>query len=251
MPVTFAAGCQDFVNQACGYDRGMCAQIVLAEDDPYQADLIRRYLERERHAVLVVPDGRLVVDEVRRRGPDLLILDLMLPGTDGLTICRTLRAESEIPVLMLTARSTEDDLLLGLDLGADDYMTKPFSPRELAARIRTLLRRNRPPESSPILSAGALRLDPARHEVRCDGEIVSCTSGEFRLLEIMAAQPDRVFTRGQLSEQLRGFDRDITSRSIDMRIANLRKKIEPNPRKPVRLITVYGVGYKLSGSNAP
>jgi DNA-binding response OmpR family regulator len=249
MPATFPAGCQDFVNAVCGYDRGMCAHIVLAEDDPYQADLIRRYLERERHYVLVVSDGRVAIDEVRRRSPDLLVLDLMLPGADGLTVCRTLRAESDIPVLMLTARSTEDDLLLGLDLGADDYMTKPFSPRELAARIRTLLRRDR--SADPVRTAGALRVDPAKHEVRCDGEIVQCTSGEFRLLEIMAAQPDRVFTRGQLSEQLRGFDADVTSRSIDMRIANLRKKIEPNPRRPVRLITVYGVGYKLSGSNAP
>jgi DNA-binding response OmpR family regulator len=230
---------------------GMCAQIVLAEDDPYQADLIRRYLERERHSVKVVTDGRVAIDEVRRLGPDLLVLDLMLPGADGLTVCRTLRAESDIPVLMLTARSTEDDLLLGLDLGADDYMTKPFSPRELAARIRTLLRRNKSAGVEPVLTAGAIRVDPARHEVRCDGELVECTSGEFRLLEIMAAQPDRVFSRGQLSEQLRGFDADLTSRSIDMRIANLRKKIEPDPRKPIRLLTVYGVGYKLSGANAP
>ncbi|WHT17340.1 response regulator transcription factor [Crossiella sp. CA-258035] len=226
----------------------MCAHIVLAEDDEHQAELVRRYLERERHSVVVVGDGRAALAEVRRQLPDLLVLDVMLPRLDGLDVCRILRAESDLPVLMLTARSTEDDLLLGLDLGADDYMTKPFSPRELMARVRTLLRRGRTgrTEAEPVLTVGAVEVDPRRHEVRRDGELVECTPGEFRLLEALAAQPERVFTREQLLERLHGFDRYITSRTIDVHVMNLRRKLEPDPRKPVRLVTVYGVGYKLS-----
>ena len=227
---------------------GMCAHIVVAEDDEKQAELVRRYLEREQHSVIVVSDGRAALDEVRRTPPDLLVLDIMLPKVDGLDVCRILRQESDLPVLMLTARSTEDDLLLGLDLGADDYVTKPYSPRELMARVRTLLRRTRvaatPPD--PLLRVGNLTLDPVRHEVIVDGKPIECTPGEFRLLEVMAAHPDRVFTRGQLLEHLHGFDRYITTRAIDVHVMNLRKKIETRPRKPARLMTVYGVGYKLT-----
>ncbi|MEV6646319.1 response regulator transcription factor [Amycolatopsis sp. NPDC051371] len=231
----------------------MCAHIVLAEDDAKQAELVRRYLEREHHTVVVVGDGAVALDLVRRHPPDLLVLDVMLPGVDGLEICRTLRAESDLPVLMLTARSTEDDLLAGLDLGADDYVTKPFSPRELMARIRTLLRRAAPGRpGSGAARVGSLTVDPMRHEVTVDGRPIDCTPGEFRLLELMAAQPDRVFTRGQLLEHLHGFDRYITQRAIDVHVMNLRKKIEAQPRRPARLLTVYGVGYKLtSGADAP
>lgn len=227
------------------------AAIVLAEDDVKQAELVRRYLEREHHTVTVVGDGRAALDEVRRQRPDLLVLDLMLPLVDGLDVCRILRAEgADVLVLMLTARSTEDDLLLGLDLGADDYLTKPFSPRELVARVRTLLRRARPPaaaQADPVLRVGPLTVDSVRHEVRAGGEPVDCTPGEFRLLAALAAHPDRVFTREQLLENLHGFDRYITDRTIDVHVMNLRKKIEPRPGKPVHLVTVYGVGYKLTG----
>nr|CTQ95800.1 Phosphate regulon transcriptional regulatory protein PhoB (SphR) [Kibdelosporangium sp. MJ126-NF4] len=226
----------------------MCAHVVLAEDDPKQAELVRRYLEREQHTVTVVSDGRSALDEVRGRRPDLLVLDVMLPGVDGLDVCRILRRESDLPVLMLTARSTEDDLLLGLDLGADDYVTKPFSPRELMARVRTLLRRTAPKaaENDPVLRVGALVVDPDRHELVNDGAVVACTPGEFRLMATLAAQPDRVFTRAQLLEHLHGFDKYITTRTIDVHVMNLRKKIEPDPRRPTRLMTVYGVGYKLT-----
>ena len=231
----------------------MCAHIVLAEDDAKQAELVRRYLERERHTVVVVPDGAAALDLVRRQPPDLLVLDVMLPGMDGLAVCRALRAESDLPVLMLTARSTEDDLLTGLDVGADDYVTKPFSPRELMARIRTLLRRTAPPRPADgAARVGALTVDPLRHEVTVDGRAIDCTPGEFRLLELMATQPDRVFTRGQLLEHLHGFDRYITQRAIDVHVMNLRKKIEAEPRRPARLLTVYCVGYKLTaGADAP
>ncbi|MFD3918605.1 response regulator transcription factor [Streptomyces sp. NPDC058595] len=239
----------------------MRANIVIAEDDVKQAELVRRYLEHEGHTVTVVEDGRAALDEVRRGEPDLLVLDVMMPRTDGLDVVRILRAEGrEVLVLMLTARSTEDDLLLGLDLGADDYMTKPFSPRELTARVRTLLRRNRRsggPAPAPVtapapgvedeaLSVGTLRIDPARHEVSVAGTPVVCTPGEFRILAAMATEPDRVFTRQRLLEELHGFDKYISDRTVDVHIMHLRKKIEHAPRRPARLLTVFGVGYKLT-----
>jgi len=228
----------------------VCANVIVAEDDAKQAELVRRYLEREGHAVTVVPDGLAALEQARRGTPDLLVLDVMMPRADGLDVLRILRSEErELAVLMLTARATEDDLLLGLDLGADDYMTKPYSPRELMARVRTLLRRTRRDggrEDSHVLRVGALAVDPVRHEVAIDGTGVECTPGEFRLLAAMAAEPERVFTRAQLLAELHGFDRYISSRTVDVHIMNLRKKIEHAPRSPARLLTVFGVGYKLT-----
>jgi DNA-binding response OmpR family regulator len=235
---------------------GVCANIMVAEDDAKQAELVRRYLEHEGHTVTVVEDGRAALEEVRREDPDLLVLDVMMPKADGLDVVRILRAECrEVPVLILTARSAEDDLLLGLDLGADDYMTKPFSPRELVARVRTLLRRNwrgLSPGPAPAavddgtLQVGALRVDPARHEVSVAGTPVVCTPGEFRILAAMATEPDRVFTRQRLLEELHGFEKYISNRTVDVHILHLRKKIERVPRRPDRLLTVFGVGYKLT-----
>ncbi|MFB8210885.1 response regulator transcription factor [Streptomyces sp. NPDC056010] len=230
----------------------MCAHVIVAEDDENQAELLRRYLEREGHRVTVAPDGLAALDAVRHREPDLLVLDVMMPRADGLDVVRVLRAEHrELPVLMLTARTTEDDLLLGLDLGADDYMTKPYSPRELMARVRTLLRRSRrgtggEPEDAGVLRVGALVVDPVRHVVSVEGRAVECTPGEFRVLAALAAEPDRVFSRQQLLGELHGFDRYISDRTVDVHVMNLRKKIEPAPRRPVRLLTVFGVGYKLT-----
>ncbi|MDX3457769.1 response regulator transcription factor [Streptomyces sp. ME02-8801-2C] len=224
----------------------MCAYILIAEDDGMQAELIRRLLVKEGHEAVVVSDGRAALDAARDRRPDLVILDVMLPGLDGFGVCRVLRRDADIPVLMLTARSAEDDLLLGLDLGADDYMTKPYSPRELLARIRIVLRRTlRPVEESPVLRLGAITVDPVRHEVTCDGTEVGCTPGEFAILNAMVAEPERVFSRRQLLEHTRGYDRASTERAVTMHIMNLRKKIEPDPSSPVRLLTVFGVGYKL------
>ncbi|OUC79960.1 response regulator transcription factor [Streptosporangium minutum] len=225
----------------------MCAYVLVAEDDVKQAELVRRYLEREGHSVLVVHDGRAAIDEARAREPDLVVLDVMMPRADGLDVCRVIRAESDVPVLMLTARATEDDLLLGLDLGADDYVTKPYSPRELMARVRTLLRRaRRSKDPEETLKVGDLLVDPARHLVSVAGAPVDCTPAEFRILETLAAQPERVFTRAQLLEEVHGFDRFITRRTVDVHMLNLRKKIESDPRRPTRLLTVYGVGYKLT-----
>lgn len=215
-----------------------------------QAELIRRLLLQEGHTTVVVHDGRAAIDQARSRRPDLVVLDLMLPGVDGLGVCRALRQDGDIPVLMLTARSTEEDVLLGLDLGADDYMTKPYSPRELLARIRTVLRRTlRPAGNSPLLRAGRIAVDPERHLVTCDGAPVMCTPGEFAILHAMTAEPGRVFSRRQLLECTRGHDRASTERAIDVHIMNLRKKIEPDPRTPVRLLTVFGVGYKLTNDH--
>ncbi|MFE6622342.1 response regulator [Streptomyces sp. NPDC008086] len=231
----------------------MCAHVLVAEDDEMQAELIRRSLLAEGHTATVVHDGRAALDAARRLAPDLVVLDLMLPVIDGFGVCRVLRRDDDIPVLMLTARSAEDDVLLGLELGADDYMTKPYSPRELMARIRTVLRRggragDRREES--VIRAAGIAVDPVRHEVRCDGATVECTPAEFEILLAMAAEPERVFSRRQLLECTRGIDRASTERAVDVHIMNLRRKIEPDPRRPVRLLTVFGVGYKLSGGRA-
>ncbi|MEU7756969.1 response regulator transcription factor [Micromonospora sp. NPDC049101] len=225
----------------------MCAYVLVAEDDDRQAEVLRRYLQADGHHTVVVHDGRSALDQVRARQPELVVLDVMMPHLDGLDVCRILRGESEVPVLMLTARSSEDDLILGLELGADDYLTKPYSPRELTARVRTLLRRaRRAPNPAGIRRVGRLSIDPHRHEVTAGGVRVDCTPGEFALLAAMAEQPDRVFTRGQLLEHTSGLDRDSTERTIDVHVMNLRRKIEANPRRPAQLLTVYGIGYKLT-----
>ena len=227
----------------------MCAHIVLVEDDRKQADLVRRYLERDEHSVATVSYGFAAIDEMRSRWPDLLVLDRILPDVDGLEVCRAVRRASNLPVLMLTARTAENDLLAGLDSGADDYLTKPFSPRELAARVRALLRRSRCAAAAqdPVARVGSLVVDSLRHCVTDDGRPVPCTPGEFRLLETLAAQPGRVFTREQLVACLHGFERGVTLRAVDMHVMNLRRKIEEQPRRPARLVTVYGIGYKLAG----
>jgi two-component system response regulator MtrA len=168
----------------------------------------------------------------------------MMPGLDGLSLCRILRRETELPILMLTARAGEDDLLTGLDLGADDYLAKPYRPRELVARTRALLRRSRGGLS--WLTVGGLTVDTVRHEAIVDGRPIECTRGEFAILAAMAAQPDRVFSRAQLLEHTNGVERDSVERTIDVHVFNLRRKIEPDPRRPSRLLTVYGLGYKLS-----
>ncbi|GAA3079856.1 DNA-binding response OmpR family regulator [Kribbella aluminosa] len=228
----------------------MPARILVAEDDLKQAELIRRYLEREGHLTVVVHDGREAIDEARRRSPDLLVLDVMMPKVDGLDVCRVLRADgpggSGVPIIMLTARSTEDDLLLGLDLGADDYLTKPYNPRELVARVRTVLRRTRIRSEGEVYRIGELEVDPSRHEVRLAGKLIELTPAEFKILACLAASPGRAFSRQQLLEHAFGFDHYVFDRTVDVHVMNLRKKIELSPGAPTYLRTVYGVGYKLS-----
>jgi DNA-binding response OmpR family regulator len=226
----------------------MNARVLLAEDDPKQASLIRLYLEREGHSVLVVDDGRRALEYSRARRPDLLVLDVMMPGVDGLDVCRILRAESDVPILLLTARSTEDDKLLGLDLGADDYVTKPFSPRELAARVRALLRRagKGTPSAMAPLVVGDLEIDSARFEVRVGGRAITLTAKEFGILEALAAEPGRVFTRAQIIDKAFGFDQYVLERTVDAHVMNLRRKIEHDPTDPRYVQTVYGRGYRLA-----
>jgi DNA-binding response OmpR family regulator len=222
----------------------MYAHVLLAEDDPRQAEVVRRYLIADGHRAEVVHDGRAALEVARRLRPELLVLDVMMPGMDGLQVCRTLRRESDLLVLMLTARTSEADLLLGLELGADDYLTKPYSPRELMARVRTLLRRARlSPAAAGQRQLGRLTVDPGEHRVLVDGVAVECTRGEFAILAAMSEQPDRVFTRAQLLHHTRGIDRSSTERTIDVHVMNLRRKIPA-----AQLVTVYGVGYKLAGA---
>jgi two-component system response regulator MtrA len=226
------------------------AYLLVAEDDRGQAEVLRRYLTAEGYDTVVVHDGLAALEHMRRRRPDLLVLDVMMPGLDGLTVARVLRAESEVPILMLTARAGEDDLLAGLDGGADDYLTKPYSPRELTARARALLRRSHGRTDETVLTVGKLVVDVSRHQVHADGEPVQCTPGEFAILAALAGQPERVFTRAQLLEHTNGVERDSVERSIDVHVLNLRRKIEPNPKRPARLVTVYGIGYKLTAGPA-
>jgi two-component system response regulator MtrA len=229
----------------------MCAMVLVADDDPRHAEGIRRYLVAAGHQTVVVHDGRAALDLARRERPDLVVLDVMMPGLDGLQVCRALRQESDVLVLMLTARSTERDLLLGLELGADDYLTKPFSPRELVARVRTLLRRasRGTPEAATardVRQIGPVGVDPVGHQVTVGGEPIECTRGEFAILAALSEQPGRVFTRAQLLHHTRGIDRSSTERTIDVHVMNLRRKIEVDPRRPEQLLTVHGVGYKLA-----
>ncbi|BCY12228.1 response regulator transcription factor [Actinoplanes sp. L3-i22] len=230
--------------------RAVTARILVADDDPKHAQLIRLYLEREGHQVLTVGDGRAALEQTRARRPDLLVLDVMMPLVDGLDVCRILRADPDpglagVAILLVTARSAESDMLLGLDIGADDYLSKPVSPRELTARIRALLRRVRGGESPEVLRVGDLEVDAPRFEVRVSGSAVRLTAKEFAILELLAREPGRVFTRGQIIDKTFGFENDVSERTVDAHVVNLRRKIEANPAEPRYVQTVYGRGYRM------
>lgn len=190
-------------------------------------------------------DGRSALDVARTRKPDLLVLDVMMPLVDGLDVCRILRAESNVAILLVTARSSENDMLLGLDIGADDYMAKPVSPRELTARVRALLRRAGSSDEGP-LRVGDLEVDAGRFEVRMRGDTVTLTAKEFAILELLAKEPGRVFTRAQIIDKAFGFEHDVSERTVDAHIVNLRRKIEKNPADPLYVQTVYGRGYRMA-----
>ena len=227
------------------------ARILVAEDDPNQRRVLEAYLEREGHCIVSVSDGRAALDQARQLQPDLVILDLMMPKVDGLDVCRVLRADSDIPIIIVTAKSTEDDLLLGLDLGADDYLTKPYSPRELMARVRVLMRRSGSSRLDSVnVQVGQLAIDTSRHEVVVDGSAVELTPREFGLLAALAEEPGRAFSRRELLDRSVGFDHYALERTVDMHIANLRKKIEPDASSPTYVLTVKGRGYRLDDKAA-
>ncbi len=222
--------------------------ILVVDDEPKIVQLARDYLEKSGFKVLTCGDGQQALTIARQERPDLIVLDLMLPGMDGLDVCRTIRRESDVPIIMLTARAEETDQLIGLELGADDYITKPFSPRALVARVRALLRRAQGNLlQQETLRAGDLELDLRRKQFSLNGEIIHLTRSEFLLLETLANHPGQPLSREQLLEKLHGVVFDGVDRSVDSHIKNLRRKIELDPADPSYIQTVYGFGYKFQG----
>jgi DNA-binding response OmpR family regulator len=223
-------------------------RILVIEDDPKTVELVKLYLERDGCEVHAAYDGLNGLKKAREVSPDLVVLDLMLPGLDGMSVCRILREESGVPVIMLTARATEQDKLEGLDIGADDYMTKPFSPRELVARVRVVLRRAAADslQTGPsLVERAGLRVDFMRHEVAVGDRQVHLTPTEFRILGALVREPGRVFSRSQLIEKVLGYDFEGSERTIDVHVLNLRRKIEPDSREGCLIRSVYGVGYRF------
>jgi two-component system alkaline phosphatase synthesis response regulator PhoP len=222
------------------------ATILVVDDEPKITQLVRDYLERAGFGVVTAGDGREALMRAHTERPDLVILDLGLPQLDGLDVTRSLRRDGDLPIIMLTARDDETDKLIGLELGADDYVTKPFSPRELVARVRAVLRRRDRVGGDDLLRAGTLTLDLPRMRLEVDGRAVELTATEFNLLAAMARQPGRVFTRSQLLDAIHGIAFDSYERAIDAHVKNIRRKIELDAHDPRHLLTVYGVGYRLA-----
>ncbi len=221
-------------------------KILVVDDEPHIVRLLRAYLEQAGYQVVVAYDGREAMAAFRKEKPNLVILDLMLPELDGLKICEIIRQESDAPIIILTARVEEDDRILGLELGADDYVTKPFSPREVVARVKAVLRRVRGERRKMPIRIGDLELDPESRTVTVGGKPVSLTPTEFDLLQTMMSQPGRVFTRLQLLEMVQGYAYEGYERTIDAHIKNLRKHLGDSSRHPRYILTVHGVGYKFA-----
>ncbi|MEZ5102166.1 MAG: response regulator transcription factor [Thermoleophilia bacterium] len=225
----------------------MGATVLVVDDEPTIREVVVRYLRREGYETLEAGDGHEARALVERHEPSLVVLDLMLPGVDGLELCRWIRQRSELPVIMLTARGEEADRIVGLELGADDYVTKPFSPRELVARVRTVLRRSepRPGGGGERLVFDGLALDASTREVRRDGEELRLTAKEFDLLWFLASNPRHVFSRDQLMDRVWGYSAALDTGTVTVHVRRLREKIEANPSQPAFLQTVWGVGYRF------
>lgn len=221
-------------------------RVLVVDDDIKTVELVKLYLERDGYRIFNAYDGNEALRLARESHPDLIVLDLMLPGIDGLKVCQTLRTESDVPIIMLTAKTTDQDKLRGLDLGADDYVTKPFSPRELAARVRAVLRRLPGDRGPAEVKHGELIVNFLKHEAFLAGKPLDLTAVEFKLLGVLVKEPGRVFSRAQLIESALGYDFEGFDRTIDVHILNLRRKLEPDPRHPRYIKTVYGAGYKLA-----
>lgn len=222
-------------------------RILIVEDEPALAEPLAFLLQREGYETEVAADGRAALTVFDRAGADLVLLDLMLPGLSGTEVCKELRARSSVPIIMLTAKDSEVDIVVGLELGADDYVTKPYSSRELLARIRAVLRRRTDLEleDDGVVEVGAVRMDVERHSVAVDGTEVNMPLKEFELLELLLRNAGRVLTRGQLIDRVWGSDYFGDTKTLDVHIKRIRSKIEPNPSEPERLVTVRGLGYRF------
>jgi DNA-binding response OmpR family regulator len=225
------------------------AKILVVEDEPMVADVVSRYLRRDGFQVLLAADGQAALDIAREQSPDLVLLDLMLPKIDGLEVCRRLRASSQVPIIVVTAKGDETDRIVGLELGADDYVSKPFSPRELVARVRAVLRRAKPmtngATTGETLHVGPLEVDPAGRSAMIDRQPVELTAKEFDLLWFLMRHAGQVFSRTQLLDQVWDYDYFGDESTVTVHIHRLRTKIEPDPVRPRYLKTVWGIGYKL------
>ena len=229
----------------------MTAKILVVDDEAKIVKLVRSYLEQAGFAVVEAADGQTALIQARREQPDLIVLDLGLPGLDGIEVTRTLRRERATPIFMLTARIEDTDKIVGLELGADDYITKPFNPRELVARVRSVLRRTGSAAPAPaVLRAGEMVLDTGGHQATLDGRILDLTPTEFELLAVLLQNPGRVFTRLELLDRVQGDAYEGYERTIDAHIKNLRAKLGDDPRRPRFIQTVFGIGYKLGGLGA-
>jgi two-component system response regulator RegX3 len=225
----------------------MTTNVLVVEDEPALRDALGYALRQEGFEVELCEDGESGLAAALEDNADLVILDLMLPGLPGTEVCRRLRAESPVPIIMLTAKDAEVDRVLGLEIGADDYVTKPFSMAEVIGRVRAILRRRELDRSgpSPVRSVGGLELDPVRHRLRVDGEVVALTPSEFRVLDLLAADPERVFSRTEIMQHLWESSYVGDQRACDIHISNLRRKVEEDAADPKRIVTVRGIGYKL------
>ena len=225
----------------------MSQKILVVDDELDIVKVVRAYLEQASFRVITASDGQQALAVFRHEQPDLIVLDLNLPKLDGLDVCRAIRRDSNVPIIMLTARVEETDRLIGLEIGADDYIVKPFSPREVVARVRTVLRRAAPiAEQAASIKFGALTIDPIKHEVQLHNRSIDLTPSEFNILLAMASQPGRAFSRMELLDAAQGESYEGYERSIDVHIKNLRQKLGDEPRDPTYILTVYGVGYKFS-----
>jgi DNA-binding response OmpR family regulator len=230
--------------------RSIVAKVLIVDDEPNIREVVGLYLRRDGHSVVSATDGEEALEVFRESEPDLVVLDLMLPKMSGLEVCRRMRADRRVPMIMLTARGEEEERIVGLSLGADDYVVKPFSPRELAARVAAVLRRVE--ESSgdvdqKVLSFDGLRIDPNKRETLVRGEPVNLTAREFDLLHHLASSPGRVYTRDQLMELVWGYTFSADTSTVTVHVRRLREKVEPDPARPRYLQTVWGVGYKFGG----
>jgi DNA-binding response OmpR family regulator len=221
-------------------------KILVVDDEKKIVDIVKAYLEREGYRTIVAYDGKVALDLARTEAPDLIILDLMLPEISGWDVCRTLLAKSNVPIIMLTARDEDTDKIVGLELGADDYVTKPFNPKELVSRVRAVLRRAEGAANKRRkIEFADLSIDVEKHEVKRGDQLIELTPIEFELLRVLAEAPGRVYSRMQLLDKVQGYAYEAYERTIDSHIKNLRKKLEPDPDRPRYIKTVRGVGYKL------